>query len=69
LDHDQPPRAEEAEGIQRCGYVFARNRLGAENFDRFVAESRPQTAEGAADLRAIGSGEEVDREQLVRHRR
>jgi hypothetical protein len=69
LDHDQPPRGEEAEGIQRGDHILARHRLGSEDFDRFVAESGSQAAEGAADLRAIGSGEEVDRAQLVRHRR
>ena len=36
--------------------------------DRLVAEPRPQAAERAADLRAIGSGKEVDRAQLVGHR-
>jgi hypothetical protein len=68
LDHDQPPSGEEAQRVQRGGHVFARHQLGAQDLDRFVAEPRAQAAEGAADLRAIGTGEEVDRAQLVRHR-
>ena len=68
LDHDQPPRTEQAEGVQRCSRILAGSCLRTQDLDRLVAEPRPEAAEGAADLGAIGSGEEVDRAQLVGHR-
>ena len=41
--------------------------VGAQHLDRLVAEPRPQPAERAADLRAVGPGQEVGREEVVRH--
>ena len=69
LDDDQPPLGrEEPERVAGGDRVGARQLGGRAELDGVGRETGAQPLDRAVDLRPVGSGDQVGRLQLVRHR-